>query len=135
MRLQSWIRTAAVLLALAVAAPASFAWPLDWPAFTRDAFTTAQQDDRTIVVFVSADWCSTCRAQEPGLLEATAREEYQDYDLFLVDYDTQRDVMRELGVPVRSTILVYRGTREVGRVVSDSSVDAILDLFWFGLPG
>ena len=135
MRFHRWIRGAAVLAALAVFAPVSMAWPLDWPAFTREAFSAAQSEGKTIVVFVSADWCSTCRAQEPGLLEATSRPEHQGYELFLVDYDTQKDVMRELGVPVRSTILVYRGPQEVGRIVSDSSIDAIVDLFSFGLPG
>ena len=106
---------------------------LNWPSFNADAFTSAQDEGRPIVVVVHAEWCATCRSQEPSLNKVVSLPEYKDFVLFRIDFDTQKDVMAELNIPVRSTIIIYRGSREAGRLVAETSFDVIRDLFSFGL--
>ena len=106
---------------------------LNWPSFHADAFASAQDEGRSIVVVVHAEWCATCRSQEPSLNKVASLPEYKDFVLFRIDFDTQKDVMAELNIPLRSTIIIYRGSREVGRLVAETSFDVIRDLFSFGL--
>lgn len=134
MKLRQVLPSFAVVLGLLFVAPVQTALAaLDWPAFTREAFAAAQEEGKSIAVIVHADWCTTCRAQEPALEEVVALPEYKDFVLFRVDYDTQKDVMAELSVPMRSTIIIYKGSDEVGRIFADNNFDSIRDLFSFGL--
>ncbi len=83
--------------------------------FERGAFEAAQKAGRPILLAVHADWCATCRAQEP-VLEALLREpKYAGFVAFRVDFDRQKDVVRQLRVQYQSTLIVYKGAKEVAR--------------------
>ena len=111
----------------------TLAWPLDWPDFTIEAFEAAERSGRPVVIAIHADWCSTCRAQEPALLEITGDPRFRDYHLLNVDFDTQKDVMSMLGAPIRSTVVLRRRGAELGRVVNDNRIEAFRNLFELGL--
>ena len=57
--------------------------------------------------------------------------EYRAITVMRVDWDTHRDsdVVRELAVRRRSTLVMFSGGREVGRVVAQTSRGAIEALF------
>lgn len=112
---------------------ASLAWPLAWPDFTAEAFAAAEASGRPVVVAVHADWCTTCRAQEPALQEVTAEPRFGDYHLLNVDFDTQKDVMAMLRVPFRATVVLRRDGAELSRVVNDNRLDTFRRLFELGL--
>ena len=134
MSLRQVLSSSAIVVGLLFAGPVYSALAaLDWPAYTPHAFATAQADGKTIVIVVHANWCTTCRAQEPALKKVVLLPEYKDYLLFRVDYDTQRDVMAELDVLQRSTILIFKGKEEVSRVFAVNDFEVIRDLFSFGL--
>lgn len=89
---------------------------------------------KTVFVDYAADWCTTCKAQERvilRLLEANPR--YRAAMTFVrVDWDEYGDhaVSRERGIPRRSTLLVLRDGRELGRIVagtSEADIKALLD--------
>ena len=113
--------------------PVFAASALTWPDFTRKAFDSAQHEGRSIVVVVYADWCGTCRAQEPALEDVALLPEFKEFALFKIDYDRQKEVMTELQLPQRSIIAVYKGGEEIARVYADNSFDSIRELFAFGL--
>ena len=48
-----------------------------------------------------------------------------------VDWDTYRnaDIVKDLAVPRRSTLVMFNGGKEVGRVVAQTGGDAIEALF------
>ncbi len=79
------------------------------------------------VVFLdfSATWCSTCKAQDRVMLKL--REENSDYDANIsfikVDWDEYGDgnLSNELRIPRRSTLVVLKGNKELGRVVAGTS--------------
>ncbi|GAB4466830.1 MAG: hypothetical protein OHK0044_07090 [Burkholderiaceae bacterium] len=88
--------------------------------FERGAFEAAQKAGRPILVAIHADWCATCRAQEP-VLDALLREpKYAGFVAFRVDFDRQKEVVRQLRVQYQSTLIVYKGAREVARSTAET---------------
>lgn len=103
-------------------------WPAtaaEWKDFKADEFTAAQAEGRPILVDVFAAWCSVCRAQNPILTKLTREPKYKDLVVFKVDYDAQKDVVRSFNVQRQSTLIVFKGDKELDRSVGDTSVLSI----------
>lgn len=100
-----------------------------WAAapFDEDGFAAAQRAGKPILVQVHADWCTTCRAQEP-VIEALLKDPvYAQFVVFRVDFDRQKDVLKRLGVPFQSTLVVFKGDAEVSRSTAQVSREVIAD--------
>jgi thiol-disulfide isomerase/thioredoxin len=89
----------------------------------------------TVFVDFSATWCSTCRAQ--GRVIEGLRAANPAYDAAMtfvkVDWDTygSGELSRALSIPRRSTLVVLRGERELGRIVAQTAerdIRALMDL-------
>lgn len=100
----------------------------DGVPFTREAFAAAQKADKPILVEVHATWCPTCKAQQPIIGELTRQPKFKDMAVFRIDFDSQKDVVRALGAQSQSTLIVFKGSREVGRSVGDTKRDSIASL-------
>ena len=94
-------------------------------AFDAKAFKAAQEAGKPILIEIHADWCPTCKQQAPILSELLARPEFKDYTVLRVNFDTQKDVRQTLRVAQQSTLIVYRGKREVARSIGDTSKHSI----------
>ncbi|MGD0533561.1 MAG: thioredoxin family protein, partial [Methyloceanibacter sp.] len=66
--------------------------------FDQKAFEAAQAAGKSILVDVSAPWCPVCRAQKPIIEKLSLLPEYKDLQIFDVDFDTQKAVLRSLQV-------------------------------------
>ena len=86
--------------------------------FDAKAFQAAQAARKTILIGVSASWCSTCKRQRPIL--QNAEKERPGLVVFDVDFDSAKDVLRRFGVRHPSTLVVFNGTTEVGRSTGDT---------------
>ncbi len=93
--------------------------------FTSDAFAAAQRRGQPVLVYISASWCPTCSVQRPVLNELVESPEFNDLQLFQIDFDTQKNLVRAMGAQLQSTLIVFRGTQEKGRLVGDTDRDAI----------
>ncbi|MBV9077789.1 MAG: thioredoxin family protein [Methylobacteriaceae bacterium] len=102
---------ACAVVGLAVAGAAQAA---DTP-FTQGAFDQSRAAGKPILVEVTAPWCPTCKAQRPILSELKAEPRFKSLTVYEVDFDTQKDALRLLGVQQQSTLIVYKDGREVGR--------------------
>jgi thiol-disulfide isomerase/thioredoxin len=96
--------------------------------FTAAAFEAAQAAGRPILVEVSAPWCPTCRAQQPHVQAVAADPRLREGVLFTVDFDTQKDALRQLQVRSQSTLIAFRGREERGRATGITDPQAIRDL-------
>ncbi len=96
--------------------------------FSQEAFAAAQGAGKPIIVHVYAPWCPTCRAQEPILQKLEADPKFAGADAFRVDFDGQKDAVRALKATAQSTIIVFRGSKEVGRSVGETNPKAIAGL-------
>ncbi|MBS0326929.1 MAG: thioredoxin family protein [Proteobacteria bacterium] len=88
-------------------------------------FASLQAAGRPVVIDVYAAWCPTCRAQAPLVSALMKKPAFRDFTVLRVDFDTQTDLRRELGVPRQSTLIVFRGKREVARSVGDTDLESI----------
>lgn len=98
--------------------------------FSMDAFKAAQASGSPILVEIHADWCPTCKAQNPILDRLTSAAKFKDLKIFRVDFDAQKPVVKEFGAQMQSTLIVFKGTAEQGRSVGDTkeaSIEALLN--------
>lgn len=101
--------------------------------FEQSAFLAALDAGGPVLVDIHAPWCVTCRAQLKAMTELFRKPEYAGYQVFVVDYDTEKDIMRAFGATQRSTLIVFRNGAERGRLVGDTRAGAIDALLASGL--
>ena len=116
------IRSLLFMLSLLAAMNASAA---EIRAFDTATFAALQAANKPILIDVYADWCPICKAQESIISELVTRPEFKDYAVLRVNYDTQKDVRRDLRVSQQSTLIVYRGKQELARSIGDTQRDSI----------
>jgi thiol-disulfide isomerase/thioredoxin len=93
--------------------------------FTEAEFAAAQAAGRPILVAIQAPWCPTCAAQRPILQQIEAEGDYSNLRVLLVDFDTQKDVVRQMHATMQSTLVVFHGDKEVARSVGDTNAKSI----------
>lgn len=103
------------LFALLAASAIGFSLESSFAAqpFDQGKFQAAQTDGKAILVEVTAPWCPTCRAQKPTLKSVEA--ERPDLVVFEVDFDSKKDVLQQFGVRAQSTLIVFKGSKEINR--------------------
>ena len=111
---------AAALAGVAHAAPVQ--------PFSDAAFHAAQAQGRSILVDVHADWCPTCRAQDPTIQRLAASPAFAKLVILKLDYDSQVKEERALGVNHQSTLIAFRGGSETGRSVGVTDPGGITSL-------
>lgn len=111
--------------ALVVAAPALARQPEAW---NEEAFDAAKAAGKPVLLEIHAVWCPTCKTQAPILSELTSQSKYADLQIFKIDFDTQKDLLKRLNVRMQSTLIVYKKGAEVGRSVGDTDPNSIAEL-------
>jgi thioredoxin 1 len=97
-------------------------------AYTQSSFNQLQKEGKSILVEVHAPWCPTCRAQAPVVDMLLKKKEYQSIQALRVDFDSQKDVLKTFNVSKQSTLIVYKGLKEMGRSTGDTSSASIENL-------
>ena len=116
------LRSLLAVLSIAVAMSALGA---ETKSYDQVTFEQLQAANKPILIDVYADWCPTCKQQAPIVSDLMARPEFKDYTVLKVNFDTQKDVRRTLRVAEQSTLIVYRGRKEVARTIGDTSKESI----------
>jgi len=119
-------RALLAVLATLMFAPLAIAGEIaPWDA---SRFTALQAEGRPIVVHITAPWCPTCRAQHPILSELAAAPDNVELVVFEVDFDSQKDVLRQFNVRQQSTLIAFDGAEERARAVGITDRAAIAAL-------
>jgi len=90
-------------------------------SYTQAAFNQLQRDGKSTLVIVYASWCPTCRAQAPIIGELLGENEFKSITALQVDFDTQKNILYKLNASKQSTLIVYKGGKEVARSIGDTS--------------
>jgi thioredoxin 1 len=96
--------------------------------YQQAAFDAAQKSGARILVFIEAPWCPTCAKERPILRQLYSMPEFENLRVFDVDFDTNKPLLRRLGVQMQSTLIVYRGTKETGRLTGATDQKVIKHL-------
>ena len=89
----------------------------------------------TVFLDFKASWCSTCRSQEKTLAALKAdNPDYEKHITFIdVDWDDygNSDLVADLNIPRRSTLVVLKADDELGRIVAGTrrkNIKALMDV-------
>ena len=96
--------------------------------FTPAAFDAAGAAGRPILIDVSAPWCPTCKAQHPILSNLEAQPKFKDLVVLDVDFDSQKDVLRRFGVRMQSTLIAFKGDKEMARSTGETRPAPLAEL-------
>jgi thioredoxin len=98
------------------------------PTFDAKAFADAQKEGRPILIAIHASWCPTCKAQAPILSDLRADPKFRNLVYFVIDFDSQKDLVNRFGARMQSTLIAFKGDKEAARSVGDTKRDSIYAL-------
>jgi thiol-disulfide isomerase/thioredoxin len=117
--------TAAVLAAGVLIAAVPGARAAEIVPFSQPAFEAAQKQGKPILVQITASWCPVCAKQKPILSHLLAEPRFKDMVVYNIDFDAQKDLVREMGAQKQSTLIVFTGSSEKGRSTGETDPAAI----------
>jgi thioredoxin 1 len=120
-------RTFTALMLTAFAAPfaASRATAMPFAEYQPDAFVKLLSSGNPVVVHVHADWCSVCRAQMPVMDRVLAGSTYKNVRAVRVNFDREKRFLADYKVVRQSTIIIFKGGKEIARLSYDSDPERI----------
>ncbi len=96
-------------------------------SYTQEKLDALNKTGKPVLVFIYADWCPTCRAQEKVLEKLFGTDEFRGITTLRVDFDAQRKVVRSFGVRYQSTLIVFKNGKEVGRMTGETDSGRIAE--------
>jgi thioredoxin 1 len=124
------MKSFARLFLIAATLTASAAHAADFLPYTDAKFDELTKAKQHVIVDVHADWCPTCRAQQPVLKQVVSAPPYDAYTVLVVNFDTQQDALKRFNVVRQSTLVVFSGTEERARstgYIDTKSIDILLN--------
>jgi thiol-disulfide isomerase/thioredoxin len=117
-------RIAMLLAAACVLAPAAARAATQAP-FDQATFAADQAAGKPVVVFIEASWCPTCAKERPILAQLMTDPAFKDLVILDVDFDSQKDVVRQMRATMQSTLVAFHGRDERGRTVGETHPEAL----------
>lgn len=113
---------------LALSLQASLAMAGDISRFSQTEFDRLAAQGKPVLLDVAANWCPTCRQQKPVIEHLMKQPAYKDVSTLTIDFDTDRAALKKFKVTSQSTLIAFKGAREVGRSIGDTTPAGIEDL-------
>ena len=113
------------LLGVALLALAPMAMALDIQPYSAERLAQLQSTGKPVAVHFHAEWCGTCKSQERALQAIKAEGSLPQVTLLVADYDKEKDLRRKMRVAAQSTLVVFKGSKEVARVGGDTETDKL----------
>lgn len=109
-----------LLLVFAISAHA-----LEREPYTQERFEALQAAGEVVLVDIHADWCSTCAKQQAALEKYRAANPDKKFHILKVDFDQQKDLVRQFRAPRQSTFLLYKGNDQFWYSVAETRYEVI----------
>lgn len=81
--------------------------------YNEDRFKTLQAQNKLILVEVNAPWCPVCQAQQKVLKYYQRKNPDSGLHVLTIDFDTQKDLVRQFRAPRQSALFLYAGADRV----------------------
>ena len=118
-----------VILILLIQFPANAADK--YTNFSLSSLEKAKASGKTVVVNSYEPWCWSCRKQDKVLIDA--KDEFKDVVFLTYQQGKHKDIAEALNVSVRTTIVVFKGEKEVAREIGLTDKDQIYNLINKGI--
>ncbi len=115
------------LLAAFLAALATSGQALEAEPFSQHRFEQLQAEDALILIDIWATWCPTCRRQREILARFQSEHPEVELHILEVDFDRDKEVVRQFRAPRQSTLLLFRGEQQVWYGVAETRREVIYD--------
>lgn len=111
-------RSFVALSAAALLGPLSLskAFAKEFAAYQPSNFVKLLGSGGPLVVHVHADWCAVCKAQLPVMTSVLSGSKYRNVRAIRVNFDRDKQFLADYKVIRQSTILVFRGGKEISRL-------------------
>jgi len=93
--------------------------------FNQAAYAQAVAAGKPVVVYLHADWCPTCRAQQPIVDRLSKEPKLKDVTIFVADFDKETALEKSLKASQQSTFVVFKNGHEVTRSTGQTAEPAI----------
>jgi len=97
-------------------------------SYTQEKLDALNKVGGPALVFIHAEWCSTCRVQDKILSELLPTNEFKGIATLHVDFDAQKSVVRAFGAQYQSTLIIFKGGKEVARSTAETDRERIAAL-------
>lgn len=110
---------ASALAAIMVPLLPAGAFARHFSTYRADSFVKLLASGNPLVVHVHADWCAVCKAQIPVLDRILAGPAYKNVRAVRVNFDREKNFLTDHKVVRQSTILIFKGGKEIARLSYD----------------
>jgi len=101
--------------------------------YTKARFEKQLADGQTVVVYLHATWCPTCKVQQPIVDRLSSEAEFKSMTVFEADYDSETALKKSLRITQQSTFVVFKNGHEVTRSTGETTESSIRKTFEAGL--
>ncbi|MFC7297359.1 thioredoxin family protein [Herminiimonas aquatilis] len=113
------LATAAFTFALSVLSSLAVAGEIK--PFSQQEFDQLNKAGQSVVLDVTAPWCSVCKQQKPIVENLMKQPAYKDVTLMTIDFDSSKPILKNFKVTMQSTLIAFKGGKEVGRSIGDTT--------------
>lgn len=93
--------------------------------FNQQDFDKLTHEGKPVVLEISATWCPTCKEQKPIVDGLMKQPGYKDVTLLTIDFDSAKPTLKMFKVNMQSTLIAFKGDKEVARSVGDTTPSGI----------
>ena len=97
--------------------------------FTEARFEQLKSEDASILIDVYATWCPTCRQQKSVIEKYLEQNPKSDLTVLKVNYDDQKKWVKHFKAFRQSTLIMYKGEKEVDRSIAETNEKKLFTLF------
>ena len=105
-----------VILVLLIQFPANAADK--YTNFSLSSLEKAKNTGKTVVVNSYEPWCWSCRKQDKVLIGA--KDEFKGVVFLTYQQGKHKDIAEALNISMRTTIVVFKGKKEVARIIGQT---------------
>jgi len=91
--------------------------------FSIETFEKAKASGKTIVINSYEVWCGTCSTQTKVLDQA--EKEFKEIIFLSYEQSKNKDIAKKLDIKHWTTIVVYKGSNEVSRIIGQTKKEII----------
>ena len=99
--------------------------------FSLSSLESAKNEGKTIVINSYEPWCWSCRKQDKVLNDA--KSEFGNVVFLTYQQGKHRDIAEALNISVRTTIVVFKGKKEVARIIGQTGKEEIYSAIQKGI--